>query len=388
MRRIESATDRSASRLRRPPQVALGLDGEAQVLFANKDLAGTVFSTLPEEPGIALHTLVHPECDGDCRFNTLFRKAWSSLKANRASAEWEVDDRVRDSYLRLNLSRQPKTGGVDVERRRLFALLTITDITETRREYESVITSNAELQQRIAELEDRHAANEPSIDNGGAESPVRLGARIIEAREYERRRIAADLHDGVAQTLSVVKFGVESRIADLSRKVPDLDLAEFEHIVDRIREALDDLRRISRNLSPAPLADFGLCTAIKMLCDEFSSDVPDIEAVCDTCIDEGGLPEVIRISIYRVVQEALNNISKHALASRVSVLLAVADDGVALTIADNGTGFDAEEIERGMGLVSMRERVEVSGGSFELHSIPQQGTEISATWSNETLRLL
>ena len=388
LRTIDQATDTVESRLRRPPQVALGLDSEAQVLFINKDLAGTVFAALREEAGVALHTLVHPDCDGDCRFNALFRKAWSSLKAKRASVEWELVDPVRDSSLRLNLSRQPASKEVAVDRRQLLALLTITDITETRREYESVISSNEELQRRIAELEDQHAANEPSAKNGGAETPAELGTRIIEAREYERRRIAADLHDGVAQTLSVVKFGVESRIADLSRKVPDLDLAEFEQILDRIREALDDLRRVSRNLSPAPLADFGLCTGIKLLCDEFSSDMPDIEAVCETCIDEGRLPEVIQISIYRVVQEALNYIGKHALASRVTVSLTVADDGVTLTIADDGAGFDAGEIQRGMGLASMRERVEVSGGTFELHSIPQQGTEISASWSDETLRLL
>ena len=385
-----SAAEQGAARLRRPPQVTLGLDSDACVLYVNKDLAGKDFAALPDEPCVALHELVHPECGGDCHFQELFRKAWASLKSNRASVEWEVDDAVRGWHLRLNLSRPPTGNGVAVDRRRLLALLTITDITETRREYESVISSNEELQRRISELEKQHlaAGNELPANDEDARLAGNLGAKIIEAQEHERRRIAADLHDGVAQTLSVVKFGIESRLADLQRKVPDLDLDEFEHVLDRIREALDDLRRVSRNLSPAPLSDFGLCAAVNMLCDEFSSEIPDIQVDCTSCVDEYFLPDVVKISIYRVIQEALNNIGKHANAGTVDVSLTAGDHGMTLKVTDDGDGFDAEQAGRGMGLRSMRERVEVSGGDFGVRTSPQAGTEISATWTAAALELL
>jgi signal transduction histidine kinase len=386
----ESAMQQGSTGLRRPPQITLALDHDKCVLYVNRDLAGTGFDNLKDQPGARLHSLIHPDCDTDCRFNQLLNKAWTSLNTRRESVEWEIDDPVLRRHLRLNLSRPPTPSSVTVERRRRFALLTLTDITEIRREYESVLSSNRELQRKLDQLE---GASQPAANDAQqAAQSAPFNARVLAAQERERRRIAVDLHDGVAQTMGVVKYSVESRIADLKRRYPDMELADFELVVDQIREAIEDLRKISRNLSPSMLSEFGICTAIDMLCSEFAAEIPNVEVICAACVNEIRLPEAIKVAIYRVVQEALNNIGKHAGAQSIRVALLAEDSGLSLEINDDGKGFELGAIPKkttgGLGLESMRERVELTGGEFDITSAVGKGTTISAAWPEAALDLL
>lgn len=391
--------DTFSSKIKRPPQITIGLDRETNLLCVNRDLAGTGFDRLTAEASGSLHALLHSDCNGECRFNRLFRKAWSSLMRGRGSVEWEIDDAVQDKRLRINLSRPPITNATALERRRWAAWAIITDITEIRREYELLLVGNKELLRRVDELEGVVADNSGKGETANASATSEralheLSSKILAAQEQERRRIASDLHDGVAQTLGVVKYSVESRIAQLERDNPGLDLRQFESVIDQIREAVDDIRKISRNLSPSVLDEFGICVAIDMLCRDFESEVPTININCRACVDEIGLPEIVKVAIYRVVQEALNNIQKYASARLVEVVVTAGDDDLSLLIRDDGEGFDAAEVlldsdqQRGMGLVSMKERVEVTGGTFQLESSSGKGTAIVATWPRLALKLL
>ena len=397
-------SDSVASKLRRPPQITLALDSETHVLYVNRDLAGTGFANLTEDADATFHELIHPDCDGCCRFNTLLKKAWTSLSKGRGSIEWEIEDAVLKGRLRLNLSRPPVTSNLTFDRRRRFALLIVTDITEIRREYELVLAGNKELLRRVDELEgvvadidNPDSVRKSACDDEVAEDERLLGqlsTRIIAAQEHERRRIAADLHDGVAQTLGVVKYGVEARLARLERDYPDIDLTDFDLVIDQIKEAVDDVRNISRNLSPSILDEFGICVAIDMLCNEFGSEVSAVSVQCTSCVDEVMLPDIVKVAIYRVVQEALNNIQKHAAAEWVEVQIISGDQDLSLTISDDGTGFEGPEVMRqsigsvGMGLTSMRERVEATGGEFVLQSRASEGTVVLAKWPHSALHLL
>jgi signal transduction histidine kinase len=390
------ARDSISSKIRRPPQITIGLDREANLLCVNRDLAGTGFDYLTEDASGPLHSSLHPDCDGQCRFNRLFRKAWSSLMQGRGSVEWEIDDSVAGNRLRINLSRPPVTNATAVERRRWAAWAIITDITDTRREYESLLAGNKELLRRVDELEGVVADN--GEQGEAASTPERvlqeLSSKIFAAQEQERKRIASDLHDGVAQTLGVVKYNIESRLAQLERENPGLDLEIFESVIDQIREAVDDVRKISRNLSPSVLDEFGICVAIDMLCKEVASEAATVDINCRSCVDEIGLPEIVKVAIYRVVQEALNNVQKHASARHVEVAVTAGNEEVSLSIRDDGAGFDAAEVlgtsdqRRGLGLLSMRERVEATGGEFRLQTSPGSGTAIHATWPRATFALL
>jgi signal transduction histidine kinase len=385
--------------MRRPSQIALALDRESQVLFVNRDLAGTGFPGIKDDSRGTLHSLLHPECDGECRFNSLLRKAWRTLEGERASVEWEIEDPVWDGYLRLNLFRPLASKEVEVERRRRFALMTVTDLTEIRREYQSVLSNNEQLRRRIDELEsalgdpDRKATDSGTAAREAAVSPpTSVGAQIIAAQERERHRIASELHDGVAQSLGVLKFGMETQIASLKRLHADLDLAGLDQLVERMREMLAEVRKISLDLSPAVVNQFGICTAIDLLCKEFHDGIAAIDVQCLTCVQETAIPDAVHVAIYRVVQEALNNASKHAAASHIKVRLAAEDGTVTLDITDDGDGFDTSKPEagigKGLGLDSMRERVDVTGGRFDIRSAPGQGTTIIASWPESSLNLL
>ena len=388
------------AKLRRPSQIALALDRESQVLFVNRDLAGTGFSQIREDSRGPLHELLHPDCDGQCRFNALLKKAWKTLEGERASVEWEIDDAVWQRHLRLHLFRPLTPSEVAVDRRRRFALMTVTDITDIRREFQSILATNEALQRKVSELERALGQNSPDAAKEPHDryttEPLHpsIGAQVIAAQERERRRIAADLHDGVAQSLGVLKFGIESQVAALGQQDPDLDLSGFDSLIDQFREALSEMRKVTKDLSPAVISEFGICTAIDMLCKDFDDQIAQIDVECLACVQEPNLPELVHVAVYRIVQEALNNAQKHADASHVTVRLASQDGAVTLEIADDGKGFDpalavgSVDIGRGLGLTSMRERVEVTGGRFELRSQTGQGTTIIAAWPESTLKLL
>lgn len=382
------------------PQIVLLLDDETHVVNVNRSLAGTRFTSIA--PDETLHEQLHPDCAGDCEFFKLWNTAWASL-SQRDSVEWEVDDSRLGSMLRLNLSRPPSPKAVENDRRKPYKLLTITDITKHRRDYDTLV----ERQQALVKLlkSQRRSApdpDEPVYDDTGdtgnrlmaafIQEDRSFGRQLLLAQESERRRIASELHDGIAQSVSVLKFKLETGIAQLAQEHPELDLCEFESTVGDLQGLIEEIRRISGNLVPSILEDFGLQVAIDWLVREFQAQHPDTHTRCETLLDECDTPDFVKIAVFRVVQEALNNISKHASASRVDVSVAATENcGLRVMVSDNGTGFDADDLTRRpdetgkLGLRSMRERIEAAGGTFEIDSGAGDGVVITARWSAEDL---
>ena len=372
---------------RRVAQVVLLLDSEGRVLSVNRSLAGTTFSRLEPGTDAELHEQLHSNCDCKCRFNDLWKKAWRSLSSTDG-IEWEVDDSVTGRMLRINLAKPPAADGVVVDRRRGHALMIMTDITKHRREYESLIRREKALKQLVGE---RGESGVRSVKDGDAgESRESMGGEVILAQELERKRIASELHDGLAQSAGVIKYNIEASIERLSRADPSLDLSLLESVVEQTRSLLEEVRRVSTNLAPSMLDDFGLCVALQWLCDEFRSDTCDYQPNCSTCLDESNLPHTVKIAIFRVVQEALNNISKHASASMVHVDVSMFEDQLQLEVRDDGVGLASDDSSggHGSGLQNMCERVESTGGEFSIESATGKGTVIRAIWTESSLRLL
>lgn len=386
-----------------PPQVVLSLDENARVVGINRSLAGNRFSSISETKRQCVHSQLHPSCDGKCDFTRLWKMAWDSLDL-RDGVEWEVDDPKLACVLRLNLVKPPATQQIEMERRQRHTLLTITDITKYRREYESlVVQQQALIKLLLAKDSDQIDSDTPGYDESGdtgnrlmagyAKKQHSFGRQLVKAQESERRRIAAELHDGLAQTITVVKYNIETSMARLAKQDPDLDLSVFDGAVDDIRGMVEEIRRISSNLAPVMLEDFGTNVALAFLCKDFAARNREISASCSVCIDEDETPDLIKIATYRVVQEALNNVAKHASATRVDVSLKSSTDGLRLIIADNGAGFDVQELRNrasgrsGFGLRSMRERVEATGGTFYIKSAPGNGVVLHARWDESELDL-
>jgi signal transduction histidine kinase len=215
-----------------------------------------------------------------------------------------------------------------------------------------------------------------------AEAALReLPRLIVEAQESERRRVARELHDSVNQILSSVKF----RLHALDEKLETTDPALWREALKvqvLLERGIEEVRRISRNLRPSELDDLGLAAAVRSLCEEFAERtrmdvVPAIEVPAEC-------PKEFELPLYRIVQEALNNVEKHARARQVNVDVFTFHGRLQACIRDDGAGFDpgaspgpaARGVGTRMGLVDMRERAAFVGGELRLQSAPGQGTEI------------
>lgn len=214
----------------------------------------------------------------------------------------------------------------------------------------------------------------------------RLSSLLVTIQEEERRRIALDLHDGLGQSLSLIKLSVEKAADQVAAGTVDTALTSLQQIIPHIKEALLEVRRVSTELRPSILDDLGILPTLSWYFREFEAVCGHLAVDKMLLVSEQEVPESLKITLYRIIQEATNNILKHAAAGRVRVSLYRADDVLHLLIQDNGRGFDPVSIvvspgeSRGLGLISMRERATLSGGSFHLESSPQAGTSIRASW--------
>ncbi len=218
-------------------------------------------------------------------------------------------------------------------------------------------------------------------DRRVAEEMLRqLPIRIINAQETERRRVSRDLHDSVNQILSSVKFRMESVEEKVHRKDDALRI-EVANAKLSLEKAMQEVRRISRNLRPSELDDLGVIPAVRSMCEEFK-EVTKI----DVDLKFSRLPETlspeIEVTMYRIIQEALNNAAKHSEASRLSIHCAKDRSSLTIRIKDNGKGFDQHDHavnapeNSGMGLLNMKERAAFIGGTVSIRSSPRKGMEI------------
>ncbi|MDA8265687.1 MAG: GAF domain-containing protein [Actinomycetota bacterium] len=198
----------------------------------------------------------------------------------------------------------------------------------------------------------------------------RFAARTIELQELDRRRIAADIHDGISQRLVSAWYHLKA-----AQSAPDTTTsrAEMEAVDGLLSDALDEARRAIVGLHPAVLDDLGLTAAITSVSASLGTDL-----AIDLDLAELELASHVEASLFRIVQEALQNVVKHASASRVAISLAAGAEGVKLAISDDGRGFDPDSARAATsyGLSGIHERARVLGASFELCSRSGDGTTL------------
>lgn len=214
-----------------------------------------------------------------------------------------------------------------------------------------------------------------------------LSEQVMAAQEKERQRVATELHDGIGQTLSAIKFSVESQINRIFEQPSEESFRQLESVIPKIQDAIEEVRRISMALRPSILDDIGILATLTWFCRESSLVYKDIRIQLQLDIKEECIPAEIRVVIFRIVQEAFNNTVKHSGAELMRIALSYADEVIELNIEDNGLGFDAKKANTngkramgGFGLTSMRERAESSGGLYSMDSIKEKGTKIRVTW--------
>ncbi len=212
-----------------------------------------------------------------------------------------------------------------------------------------------------------------------------LTVKLMEAQEVERKLIARDIHDSIGSGLAGLKYRLESALRDIGA-APTPQRKLLEKAISATEDAIDETRRISTNLRPTVLDDMGILAAINWFCREFQETYPGIRIEQQIAIEESEVPNRLKIVIFRILQEALNNVSKHSRADLVRLRLEKGMGTIELSIEDNGQGFKQEEALTeqsylsGTGVTSMRERTELFGGAFHLTSAEGEGTSIRVSW--------
>lgn len=206
-----------------------------------------------------------------------------------------------------------------------------------------------------------------------------LFRKVVGAQEAERQRIARDLHDETGQSLTAIGMGLRGLSDETNEKKRTATLGQLQSLTS---DALKELQRIIADLRPAHLDDLGLSATLRW----YASRVHELTSIhvrVDIAGDEPGLDDAVKITIFRIVQEALNNIIKHADATNVNVHLDYHEDKIKIFIRDNGRGFDMDAVQSrigrtSLGLAGMEERAMLLGGVVDVRSRPNYGTEIEA----------
>jgi PAS domain S-box-containing protein len=258
------------------------------------------------------------------------------------------------------------------------------DLTERKEWEEAVGQARADLESRVLERTGELASANRALDTElqerrQAEERIRgLMGRLIGVQEDERRRIARDLHDHFGQQLAGLSLKLEM-LARLAGDAPqETVVAEAQAIIAKLDRDLDFF---TWELRPAALDDLGLVVALGEYVREWSANFGISAEFHTTGLDSSRLAYELETSLYRITQETLTNVYKHAHAGRVGVMLERHASQVRLVVEDDGRGFDVREVgsggtDRGIGLIGMRERAALVGGTLDIESAPGKGTTI------------
>ncbi len=206
---------------------------------------------------------------------------------------------------------------------------------------------------------------------------MRLSGMLINAQEDERARVASELHDDFSQRLAMLSLGLETA-AEMVPESPEEANRQLHELVNSASELGSDLHTLSHRLHSSTLEQLGLAVGVEAFCKEFTAQ-RGIQVVFSHKDVPRSVPADISLCLFRIVQEGLRNVQKHSGAAHAKVRIEMMDDTLHLSISDDGTGYDIDDGagRQGLGLRSMRERVRLVGGRFEIHSEIRKGTRIN-----------
>ena len=239
----------------------------------------------------------------------------------------------------------------------------------------------------VTEWQERPATRgrDPTAWDDGPEYK-RFAYNLLAGQELERQRVTTDLYGGVAPVIHMAKFTVERAMQQLAQGSPDEALEGLGDASLQLKSVLSELGKISSELRPSLLDDLGLIATIDWLCRQFVETYrkPVVERALE--VREQQIPDHLKIEIFRIIQEALSNVVRHANATRAMVTLRLVDDELLATVEDDGVSFDANELFYGnacllgLGLLSIKKRIYATGGRMLLDSVAGRGTRIGAAW--------
>jgi PAS domain S-box-containing protein len=324
------------------PQAVALTNADNGVLRVNGDFARVFGYTPQETAGRRLDDLIVPAESRD-----EFRKHTEPVMAHGQRVDVEgIGQRKDGSCLHVSMVRVP----VSLPDGQSAVYSIFRDITERKRAEEELEASRDKLRA--------------------------LAARLQSVREEERTRVAREIHDELGQALTAIKFGLSSLIPTLSED-QQLRSDKIESLQQLADQTIQSVRRIATNLRPRILDELGLAPAVEWAAEEFEART-GIRCRLDLPEDDVVVDQERATALFRILQEALTNVTRHAHATDVQVRLAGEDGGLTLEVHDNGQGFDDKQLsrQRSLGILGMQERALILGGEFTVTSAPGKGTTV------------
>ena len=213
-----------------------------------------------------------------------------------------------------------------------------------------------------------------------------LSNQLLQAHENERKRIARELHDTIAQNLTVIKFYLNHK-SDLFGEDERILTEILQPAVEMADQSIRDVRRLINDLRPPCIDDLGILATIDWYCGQFARRNPGISISRDISVRESDIPDALKMVIYRLLQESLNNVARHSRADKAKLIIKKKKNSLLFRLEDNGSGFDIERAlspdhpEKGWGIIGMKERAELSGGLFTIESSKEKGTRVAVSWN-------
>ncbi|MCW5910865.1 MAG: hypothetical protein KIT62_07315 [Cyclobacteriaceae bacterium] len=222
----------------------------------------------------------------------------------------------------------------------------------------------------------RQRLQQSKIDELETEKQLAATEAILKGEEQERTRLAKDLHDGLGGMLSGIKYSFQNMKGNLIL-TPE-NAQAFERSIDMLDSSIREMRRVAHNMMPEMLVKYGLNVALKEFCNEIDRSGVIHVKYQPIGMNDSNVEQTTAITVYRIVQELVNNAIKHAAASHVVVQLQLSGQLLSVTVEDNGKGFDTALLQRaqGMGWNNIRNRVDFLKGKIDVHSAPDKGTSV------------
>ena len=359
-------------------QAIIILDDGLKVIRANKTIELWGWADVKEAAGMHILNLIQPALEHDSVNHWI--NEWCQLDT-QANAEW-VSNNFKSGKTFLFSYYPNKDIDSTHHNGDCYAVMVITDISNQKILCSQENDSTSKLNSLSTENDDN------DYIRLSAYRLHQLSSRLIQSQEDERKRISSELHDGLGQTLSALKYQVEAAIIEAKESFdPGKNGATLNNILTSTTAALAELRRISVDLRPSILEDLGILMTLKWFTNEYNKVYADLNIDLQFNILELDIPDEYKSIIYRIVQESMNNIAKHSDAKNIFIHLTKSESGILLRITDDGCGFDLEKVRNdkksGLGLKSMEERAVNSGAKFTMNSSVSSGTVVQVFWSND-----
>ena len=390
------------------PQLIIVMDDNARITRVNRTVEAWDVGKVNKVDGLYVSDFLKCLNDNyaDDAWTSDWPYIWQQIK-NKDVLVRTIENEHSGKIYQYSLRR---ISDYDFNKDHCYAVLIIDDITARQSVEKSLKEHAQELEKKVNDrtleikLANERLEHELQIQKTAKEElkisqECRLGLLrdLFTTQEKERKRIACELHDSIGQSLGAAKFKIEALLINKQDFIDNNDYDQFNHLVEAIKNAIHEVRHIAMDLRPAILDDLGILATLKWFCREYGNTYTQIKIDLSLNVDESAISDKKKVVIFRIVQEAMNNVAKHGNATNITLELSNADSSMRMCITDNGCGFDMNSLinkninqldnddnqpKCNFGLSSMRERAESTNGEFVIESTPGSGTSVIVSWKN------